>query len=80
MIHGGPLGAGVRRPLPSCCISAIREMLPSEMNVGAPILEVESNFRLLEKGLDRIKGLSLAEVPNSVFAESGETQRTGLPP
>jgi hypothetical protein len=30
MINGGPLGAGVRRPLPSCCISAIREMLPSE--------------------------------------------------
>jgi hypothetical protein len=30
MINGGPLGAGLRRPLPSCCISAIREMLPSE--------------------------------------------------
>jgi hypothetical protein len=30
MINGGPLGAGVRRPLPSCCTSAIREMLPSE--------------------------------------------------
>jgi hypothetical protein len=30
MINGGPLGAGVRRPLPSCCISAICEMLPSE--------------------------------------------------
>jgi hypothetical protein len=41
------------------------------MNVGAPILEVESDFRLLEKGVDLIKGLSLAEVPNSVFAESG---------
>jgi hypothetical protein len=44
------------------------------MNVGAPILEVESDFRLLEKGVDRIKGLSLAEVPNSVFAESGQAQ------
>jgi hypothetical protein len=42
-----------------------------QMNVGAPILEVESDFRSLEKGVDRIKGLSLAEVPNSVFAKSG---------
>jgi hypothetical protein len=34
MINGGPLGAGVWRPLPSCCISAIREMLPSETFMG----------------------------------------------
>jgi hypothetical protein len=34
MINGGPLGAGVRRPLPTCCISAIREMLPSETFMG----------------------------------------------
>jgi hypothetical protein len=44
------------------------------MNVGVPILEVESDFPLLEKGVDRIKGLSLAEVRNSVFAESGQAQ------
>jgi hypothetical protein len=34
MINGGPLGAGVRRPLPSCYISAIREILPSETFMG----------------------------------------------
>jgi hypothetical protein len=34
MMNGGPLGAGVRRPLPDCCVSAIREMLPSEIFMG----------------------------------------------
>jgi hypothetical protein len=30
MINGGPLGAGVRVPLPTCCVSEIREMLASD--------------------------------------------------
>ena len=30
MINGGPLGAGVRRELPTCCFSADREMHPSD--------------------------------------------------
>jgi hypothetical protein len=34
MINGGPLGARFQRPLPSCCISAIREMLPSDTFMG----------------------------------------------
>ena len=34
MINGGPLGAGVRRPLPNCCVKAIREMMPSETFMG----------------------------------------------
>jgi hypothetical protein len=34
MLNGGPLGAGVRRPLPTCCISAVRDMLPSESYMG----------------------------------------------
>jgi hypothetical protein len=34
MINGGPLGAGVRRELPSCCVSAIWAMLPSETFMG----------------------------------------------
>jgi hypothetical protein len=29
MLNGGPLGAGVRKPLPDCCVSAVREMMPS---------------------------------------------------
>ena len=28
-INGGPLGAGVRRALPDCCVSAIRQIMPS---------------------------------------------------
>ena len=34
MINGGPLGAGVRRPLPDCCVNAIRAMLPSDTFMG----------------------------------------------
>jgi hypothetical protein len=29
MVNDGPLGVGVHRPLPNCCVSAIRYMLPS---------------------------------------------------
>jgi hypothetical protein len=34
MINEGPLGAKIRRPLPSCCVTAIREMLPSDTYMG----------------------------------------------
>jgi hypothetical protein len=34
MLNGGPLGAGVRKPLPTCCVSAIRDMLPSDTFMG----------------------------------------------
>ena len=34
MINGGPLGAGVRRPLPDCCVNAIRAMLPLDTFMG----------------------------------------------
>jgi hypothetical protein len=34
MINGGPMGAGVRKPLPDCCVDHIREMLPSESFMG----------------------------------------------
>ena len=34
MINGGPLGAGVRRELPKCCVSAVREMHPSDTFMG----------------------------------------------
>jgi hypothetical protein len=34
MINGGPMGAGVRKPLPDCCVGHIREMLPSESFMG----------------------------------------------
>jgi hypothetical protein len=34
MIDGGPMGAGVRKPLPDCCVGHIREMLPSESFMG----------------------------------------------
>jgi hypothetical protein len=33
MLNGGPLGA-VRKPLPTCCVSAIRDMLPSDTFMG----------------------------------------------
>jgi hypothetical protein len=28
------IGAGVRQPLPSCCVSAIQDMLPSDSFMG----------------------------------------------
>jgi hypothetical protein len=34
MINEGPLGAKICRPLPSCCVTAIREMLPSNTYMG----------------------------------------------
>jgi hypothetical protein len=34
MINGGPMGAGVRKPLPDCCVGHIREMMPSESFMG----------------------------------------------
>ena len=34
MLNGGPLGAGVRRELPTCCVAGIRQMLPSETFMG----------------------------------------------
>jgi hypothetical protein len=34
MINGSPMGAGVRKPLPDCCVGHIREMLPSESFMG----------------------------------------------
>jgi hypothetical protein len=34
LINGGPLGAGVRKELPSCCVSAVRDMHPSETFMG----------------------------------------------
>jgi hypothetical protein len=34
MLNDGPLGAGVRRPLPDCCVAAIRYMLPSKTFMG----------------------------------------------
>jgi hypothetical protein len=34
MLNGGPMGAGVRRPLPDCCVAAIRDMLPSDNYMG----------------------------------------------
>ena len=34
MLNGGPLGAGVRRELPTCCVSGIRNLLPSETFMG----------------------------------------------
>jgi hypothetical protein len=34
MINGGPLGAGVRKPLPDCCVEAIREKFPSDIFMG----------------------------------------------
>ena len=34
MLNGGPLGAGVRRPLPDCCVNAIQAMLPSDTFMG----------------------------------------------
>jgi hypothetical protein len=34
LINGGPLGAGVRKELPSCCVSAVRDMHPSDTFMG----------------------------------------------
>jgi hypothetical protein len=34
MIDSGPMGAGVKKPLPDCCVGHIREMLPSESFMG----------------------------------------------
>ena len=34
MLNGGPMGAGVRRELPYCCVNGIREMHTSETFMG----------------------------------------------
>jgi hypothetical protein len=34
IMNGGPLGAGVRRELPDCCVEGIRQMHPSETFMG----------------------------------------------
>jgi hypothetical protein len=34
LINGGPLGTGVRKELPKCCVDAVREMLPSDTFMG----------------------------------------------
>jgi hypothetical protein len=34
MLNGGPLGAGVRKELPRCCVSAARDMHPSDTFMG----------------------------------------------
>jgi hypothetical protein len=34
LINGRPLGAGVRKELPSCCVSAARDMHPSDTFMG----------------------------------------------
>ncbi len=34
MLNGGPMGAGVRKPLPDCCVAKIREWFSSETYMG----------------------------------------------
>lgn len=34
VINGGPLGAGIRKPLPECCVFKVWEMLPSDSFTG----------------------------------------------
>jgi hypothetical protein len=34
ILNGGPMGVGIRRPLPTCCVRKIREMFPSEEFMG----------------------------------------------
>lgn len=34
ILNGGPMGAGVRRELPACCVTGVREMHPSESFMG----------------------------------------------
>jgi hypothetical protein len=34
ILNGGPMGVGIRRPLPTCCVRKIREMFPSEEFIG----------------------------------------------
>jgi hypothetical protein len=34
LLNNGPLGVGVRKPLPKCCVDAVRELLPSETFMG----------------------------------------------
>ncbi len=34
LLNDGPLGVGVRKELPSCCVDAVRDMLPSETFMG----------------------------------------------
>jgi hypothetical protein len=34
ILNGGPMGAGVRRELPACCVAGIRAMHPSESFMG----------------------------------------------
>jgi hypothetical protein len=34
ILNGGPMGVGIRRPLPTCCVRKIRDMFPSEEFMG----------------------------------------------
>jgi hypothetical protein len=34
MINNGPMGAKVRKELPSCCLSAVRDMFSSDSYMG----------------------------------------------
>jgi hypothetical protein len=34
ILNGAPMGVGIRRPLPTCCVRKIREMFPSDEFMG----------------------------------------------